>query len=272
MYEDNFQTLNLSNAFAFSVVMDDPEICRKTLECILEIPVGAVRASTEKGQYYRKDTRGIRLDVYAVEGGKRHFNVEMQTVNRGNLPERSRFHQSEMDVLALKPGQDFQDLPDNFVIFICTFDPFGKGNYIYTFENRCREGNFPLGDRTRKIFLNTKGKNPESISPEILQFLKFVECSTEKTARESPENQLVQELYKRISQMKNDRGMERQYMLLDDLLNYKFKDGFNQGIQQNKEEFRKLKDCMENDGLLDELPRLISDDEFYEEMKKRYQI
>ena len=47
------------------------------------------------------------------------------------------FHQAEMDVTSLLPGEDFSKLRTGYVIFICTFDPFGKGLYRYTFENRC---------------------------------------------------------------------------------------------------------------------------------------
>lgn len=65
------------------------------------------------------------------------------------------------NVTSLKPGEDYNDLKPNYVIFICTFDPFGKKLYRYTYENYCRETNLPLEDGTTKIFLNTKGKNQQ---------------------------------------------------------------------------------------------------------------
>lgn len=40
-----------------------------------------------------------------------------------------------------KPGADFNDLPDGFVVFICTFDPFDEELYRYTYEETCaKEG------------------------------------------------------------------------------------------------------------------------------------
>lgn len=62
-----------------------------------------------------------------------------------------------MDVAALKPGEPFDNLPDSFVIFICTFDPFGRGRYCYTYREICDEDGAPLNDGTVKIFLSTKG-------------------------------------------------------------------------------------------------------------------
>ena len=39
----------------------------------------------------------------------------------------------------IEKGADYSKLKKSFVIFICTFDLFGKNGYIYTFENRCVE-------------------------------------------------------------------------------------------------------------------------------------
>lgn len=46
----------------------------------------------------------------------------------------------------------------SYVIFICTFDPFGEGRHIYTFCNTCQENtSLTLNDDAVKIVLNTKG-------------------------------------------------------------------------------------------------------------------
>lgn len=82
----------------------------------------------------------------------------MQAEKQGNLPKRSRYHQAEMDVASIPPGSDFNELKSSYVIFICTFDPFGKGLYQYTFENICKENGMPLGDGTPKFFLIPKEK------------------------------------------------------------------------------------------------------------------
>lgn len=87
------------------------------------------------------------------------YDVEAQNECNGNIAKRSRYYQAEMDVSSLKPGDDFSDLKPGYVIFICTFDPFDEGLYRYTFEECCLETGKPLGDETRKIFLNTKGTN-----------------------------------------------------------------------------------------------------------------
>lgn len=113
----------------FAAAMSDSVFCRMVLEILLGRKVKSVTVSTEHSMLFSSDCRSIRLDVYAKDAEGTHYNVEMQGTDKGNLPKRSRFHQAEMDALELHPGEDFSDLEPNYVIFICCFDPFGKGLY-----------------------------------------------------------------------------------------------------------------------------------------------
>lgn len=64
---------------------------------------------------------------------------------------------SRMDLNILEKGDNYKDLKRSFIIFVCTFDLFGEGRHIYTFENRCIQNpDLGLGDDTTKIILNTK--------------------------------------------------------------------------------------------------------------------
>jgi len=52
----------------------------------------------------------------------------------------------------------YGELNRSVIIFVCTFDPFGKGRHIYPFENLCKkDSSLALGDGTEKIFINTVG-------------------------------------------------------------------------------------------------------------------
>lgn len=145
-----FQELEFQDAFMFSAAMSDPETCRAVLERILEIPIRKVVVHAEHTLFVNPDYRGVRLDVYADDEAGTVYDVEMQTTNQKNLPRRSRFYQSQMDAAFLEPGDDFNKLPESLVIFICTFDPFGRGRYRYTYQERCKEDGEPLGDGTGK--------------------------------------------------------------------------------------------------------------------------
>ena len=127
-----FGELQFKDSFMFAAAMEDEEICRGVLERVLGIPIKKVRIQTEATLLVNPDYRGVRLDVYADNEEGSVYDVEMQTTDKHNLPKRSRLYQGQMDMALLEPGDDFNRLPRSFVIFICTYDPFGYGRYRYT--------------------------------------------------------------------------------------------------------------------------------------------
>lgn len=44
-----------------------------------------------------------------------------------------------IDLNHLEMGMPYRELKECYIIFICTFDPFGKGMHRYTFRNTCQE-------------------------------------------------------------------------------------------------------------------------------------
>ena len=59
------------------------------------------------------------------------------------------------------------------MIFICTFDPFDEGRYLYSFRNVCRETGAELGDEAYKLFFNTAGTQGE-ISDSLREILRYM--------------------------------------------------------------------------------------------------
>ena len=213
-----FQELNLSNAFLFSAALEDPETCQLVLEIILGIRLPKVKVHAERSILVSSDFRSIRLDIYASDEMQVSYNVEAQNDDRKNLAKRRRYHQAEMDVASLKPGDDFNDLKPGYVIFICTFDPFGKGLYRYSFEERCLECDMSLGDDTRKIFLNTRGRNEKDVPKELVHFLKYMEQSTDEYVSELTEESIIK-LHEKVTELKKWRRLEAGYMTLEEWLN-----------------------------------------------------
>ena len=79
--------------------------------------------SREKSIVYHPEYKGVRLDLYAEDENHTHYNVEMQVKKKAALGKRSRYYHSQMVMEALESGEDYETLPDTFVIFICDFDP-----------------------------------------------------------------------------------------------------------------------------------------------------
>ena len=171
----NYEELKLSDDFMFGKVMEDGNLCREVLECLLRKPVGELEEMEFQREYrYAVDGKPIRLDIYTRDG-KAVYDAEMQNLNHKkkedyDLPKRSRFYQSVMDTDHLKKKQSYRTLPETNILFICTFDPFGEGLPQYTFRNRCDESpELALQDQAAKYFFNCTCEGEEM--PENIQAL-----------------------------------------------------------------------------------------------------
>ena len=151
--EEKWEKSTIANNFIFYKVMrNNPSVCQELLEILLEIKIDHIEMRNEETIETDYGSKGIRLDVYAV-GKNQAFNLEMQTTDTKELPERARYYQSCIDVDCLKSGQKYKDLKDSYVIFICISDLFEKGLPCYSFENLCREDvSIHLNDRSYKYF------------------------------------------------------------------------------------------------------------------------
>jgi len=142
----------------------------------------------------------------------------------GELAKRTRYYQAIIDMELLSKGNTYDHLNPSFIIFICTFDLFGKGLPIYTFQNRCDEDNaITLGDKGTKIFLNSTG-NTTGIDPDIAAFLQYV---TEQTT----EGTFIQELTKEVRRIKEHDETRREYMTLAMELERKKQEGIQEGLE-----------------------------------------
>ncbi|KIL07541.1 UNVERIFIED_ORG: transposase [Clostridium botulinum] len=222
--------LNLEDDFLFAKVMSDKDICKELLEKILEVDIEKVEIIEEQKTIdLLLESKGIRLDVYVKDENNTIYNVEMQRGKHKNLPKRLRYYQGSIDLDLISKGEDYRKLTKSYIIFICTFDLFNKGRHKYTFQNVCLEDNsLMLNDEAQKIILNTKGIMND-LSEELLEFLEYVENSTDDTIRNSKGN-LVKNIHRRVQKVKNDISVEVEFMTLLERDREKIEEGREEGI------------------------------------------
>ena len=151
--EQKWEKATIANNFIFYKVMrHNPDVCKELLEILLEMEIDHIEMRGEETVEIDFGSKGIRLDVYA-KNNTHSFNLEMQTADSKELPERARYYQGSIDVDCLKSGEKYKALKDSYVIFICVQDIFEKGLACYSFENLCREDtSIRLNDRALKYF------------------------------------------------------------------------------------------------------------------------
>ena len=229
--EQKWQNATIANNFIFYKVMQNNEdVCKELLEILLQIKIDHIVMHTEETIEIDYDKKGIRLDVYA-EGTDKAFDLEMQSTDKGELPERARYYQGVLDVQALSSGADYKELKDNYVIFICVPDIFERGLAKYTFENLCLENHeIKLNDRAYKYFFIAS--NYDKILDERQKaFLKLV-MSPKATGTDS----FTEKVTKLVEEAKLNTQWRKQFMEWEREMARKFREGKEEGAQQKAEE------------------------------------
>lgn len=209
-----WENLTLANDFVFCHIMHDEKLCTEMIRRILpDYDIGHIEfTESQRTSKHSPDSRGVRFDVYAKSDNRKIFDCEVQTSDKHDLPRRTRAYHiaTGLDVLGkdvIKRSGSYHDLPDVFVIFICTFDPFHHDRHIYTFYNRCQEDNsIILNDGAFTVFLNAKGK-ADDVSSELKAFLDFIMGKVS-------DDPFIMELEEKLEDLKRDSTYRRNYMLL----------------------------------------------------------
>ena len=212
--EKRWENLTLANDFLFGKVMRDTELCTEMIRRILpDMDIGHIEfTQPQKSEKHSLDTRGVRFDVYAKSDNRKIFDCEVQTSDKKDLPRRSRAYHTALGIEALKNNTlkksgTYNDMPDEYVIFICTFDPFRQGRHIYSFSNTCSEDNgLKLNDGAGTIFLNARGKL-DDISGELKAFLDFM-------LGKLSDDPFIKRLDERVKLLKQNSEWRRNCMLL----------------------------------------------------------
>ncbi len=176
-YAKRWEDLTFSDNFIFCKVMQDEKLCKELLERLLHVEIEkVVYPETEKTLIPNYESRGIRLDLYVKDknGGKpRIFDVEMQSYKDEDIIKRARFYQSVIDMDNLMHGQRYKDLPESFIIFICTEDPFNLGKPVYELKTVFKNTESVYNDDTNKIFFNAAAFELAE-DEKVRNFLRFV--------------------------------------------------------------------------------------------------
>ena len=160
--------LEFKDDFMFSRVMENESICKRVIETILDIEIDKISyTNTQETIKFAYDEKGIRLDVILKDEEDVTYAIEMQVAKERNIGKRSKYYHSVIDMTSIEKGQEYEKLPNTFVIFICDYDPFGYGECIYKFSMRDEKNkDLKLDTGGSTIIVNTRGSK-ESLNEEL---------------------------------------------------------------------------------------------------------
>ena len=165
---------------------------------------------TQKDMKRLAGARSICLDAYGTDSENKKYDLEIQRAEKGALPHRARYHSSVMDIENLDAGQEFEELPDTYIIFITEKDFYGKGEPIYVVEriNLTTGQNFEDGEHI--LYVNGEYRE-ESELGKLMHDFNCTEADdmifglmAERTRylKENPEG--VNEMCKAMEDMRNE--------------------------------------------------------------------
>ena len=226
--EQKWEKATIANNFIFYKVMrHNPDVCKELLEILLEMEIDHIDMRGEETVEIDFGNKGIRLDVYA-KNCTQAFNLEMQTSDTKELPERARYYQGSIDVDSLNSGEKYKELKDSYVIFICIKDIFEKGLACYSFENLCRENTIiHLNDRAFKYFFIAQNCD-KILNEKQKAFLQLV-------LGQKASNNFTRRIEELTEEAKHNTQWRRQYMEWERLRTYDYENGKEAGIEIGKQ-------------------------------------
>ena len=236
-HEEDLQRLRgfrpIDDTFMRCLFRDNLPLAQFVLRIITEKPdLILTREETQKDLKRLLGARSLCLDVHGVDSENREYDIEIQRADSGARPERARYHSAAMDIEALNAGQEFEDLPETYTIFVTESDFFGKGVGLYPIERMNLVTNAPFDDREHILYVNGQYKGEDDLGRLMHDFL----CS-------DPDDMHFDILAERSRYFKeNPKGVSEMCKAMEDIRNEALERGRAEGRLNNMiESVRSLK-------------------------------
>ena len=202
------------------------------VELVLRIILGQddIKIKSVRTQEPMKNLQGRSaiLDVHAVDSTSKEFDIEIQRQDSGAGVKRARHNSSLLDAHILKPGDDTENIPDSYVIFITENDVMGKSQAIYHIHRYVETdgGKELFGDGSHIIYVNGSYRGNDEIGKLMHDF----SCT-------SPDDMNYEALAKRARYFKEDeKGVAAMCKIMEDMRKEAAKEATKQAELKNSRE------------------------------------
>ena len=178
-----------------------------------------VTKSMTQEQKHNLFGHSVTLDIVAEDIFKTEYNIEIQRADKGAGARRIRYHQAMLDSHTLKKQEEFDTLPNLYIIFILEHDLFKMGEPVYfvnkTLNATDEDGNNLLFDDGCNImYVNGEYKGDDSLGKLMHDFstpnadeMYYAELA-EKVRFYKQDETGVQMASKIVEEYGNDRAAE----------------------------------------------------------------
>ena len=167
-----------------------------------------LEVTESKGQVSIKNLlgRSVRLDIKAKDKTGKLYNIEVQRADSGAGEKRARYYSAILDANSLLPRQDFDKLPETYVVFITEHDVFKGGLPLYHINRKIEENGMTFCDESHIIYVNGEYKEDNDIGKLMHDF----SC-------ENPDDMKLRLLAEKTRYFKKDeKGVKRMCKIMED--------------------------------------------------------
>ena len=169
-YKGIIKNFTLMSDIFMRNVFKKRECLEYVLQVIMEKQDLKVIEQIIQKDYKNLQGRSAIMDCVARDSEGKQFDVEIQQDNEGASPKRARYHSGLMDMNTLNPGQDFDELPESYVIFITRDDILGYGFPIYHIDRHIKEADDSFQDEAHIIYVNSQIQDESALGKLMYDF------------------------------------------------------------------------------------------------------
>ena len=170
--------------------------------------------------------RSVRLDVLATDNAGRKINVEIQRSDKGAGKKRARYNSSMMDANLLPKGEDFEDLPETYVIFITEHDVLGRDRALYHIGRYIFDTGETFEDGSHILYVNGEYRGETPIGKLMHDF----SCT-------NPSDMHYDVLADRVRFFKESKeGVSIMCRVMEDMRDVALREGLREGRREGRRE------------------------------------
>lgn len=223
----------IDDSFMSRVFDENIECTELILRIILNEPDIKVNEVHTQKEIKNLLGHSVRLDIMAVDKTGKMLDIEVQRADKGAGVKRARYNSSMIDANTLVKGEDYDKLPETYVIFITEKDVMGANLPIYHADRVVAETGVLLGDGTHIIYVNGAYRDNSPIGKLMHDF----SCK-------NPSEMYYKELAEQVKYYKEDaRGVEAMCQIVEELIDTEKKEIALAFLRLNKLSIEEIAKC-----------------------------
>ena len=174
-FKEYIKKLNPIDDIIFRKMAENKEFCEEILRVFLQDSY--LKVLNNKSQYAitNIDRRSVILDAYCeLRDGKR-VNIEVQNADNVNHQKRVRYYSSVLTTSLTKKGENFDNVPEVCMIYICNFDVFRENKSLYLIKRVIDGSNTEVDNGLKEIYISANISDGSALS-ELMEVFTKDDC------------------------------------------------------------------------------------------------